>query len=312
MTSPPSEPVPTNTDSPLQADPEYDDDDSAFGDQISTFTSSVTSSVLDYPVEHGRRYHAYKAGAYPMPNDDLYMAPIDAAKVQKILDLGTGTGIWAMEMGDLLPQAEIIGNDLSAVQPTRVPPNVKFEIDDVESPWLYNEPFDYIFSRYMAGSILNWPTYINNIYDNLAPGGWAEFQDYDGKYHCDDGSLTDEHSTKIWIDGLHEAGLKLGRDPRPGGKIEGWVKDAGFQNVVHQRYKFPIGPWAKDPQLKTVGMWNIAQVLEGLEAFSLRLYCDVLGWDEKEVVVLLAKVRKELTSGKLHCYVNFHVVYGQR
>ena len=48
----------------------------------------------------------------------------------------------------------------------RVPPNVKFELDDVESPWVHDYPFDFIFSRYMAGSILDWPKYIGNVYES--------------------------------------------------------------------------------------------------------------------------------------------------
>jgi hypothetical protein len=28
----------------------------------STFTASITSSILDYPVENGRRYHAFRSG----------------------------------------------------------------------------------------------------------------------------------------------------------------------------------------------------------------------------------------------------------
>lgn len=28
----------------------------------STYTASLSSSVLDYPMEHGRRYHAYQKG----------------------------------------------------------------------------------------------------------------------------------------------------------------------------------------------------------------------------------------------------------
>jgi len=104
-------------------------------------------------------------------------------------------------MGDEFPNAEvwrysltspamtltawqILANDLSAVQPNwygpvtspypcrhtnmipyRVPPNVKFEIDDVESPWLHNIPFDYIFCRYMAACIKDWPRLVGNIYE---------------------------------------------------------------------------------------------------------------------------------------------------
>jgi hypothetical protein len=68
-----------------------------------------------------RRYQAYAEGRYPLPNDDrendreawkhmllktvfgdkLYLAPI-GNHPQKILDLGTGTGLWALE-GSLSP-----------------------------------------------------------------------------------------------------------------------------------------------------------------------------------------------------------------
>lgn len=50
-----------------------------------------------------------------------------------------------------------------------VPPNVKFEIDDVESAWLYKKPFDFIFSRYMAATILDWPKLVKNVYESVLP-----------------------------------------------------------------------------------------------------------------------------------------------
>jgi hypothetical protein len=70
--------------------------------------------------------------------------------------------------------------------------------------------------------------------------------------------------------------------------------------VTHQKFRFPIGSWPKDPKMKQIGMYNIAQVLSGLEGFSLRLFCHVLGWKREEVLVLLAKVRKELKSPEIH------------
>lgn len=45
----------------------------------------------------------------------LHLAPLNEPK--KILDLGTGTGIWAIDMADLYPDATVIGTDLSPVQP---------------------------------------------------------------------------------------------------------------------------------------------------------------------------------------------------
>lgn len=78
------------------------------------------------------------------------------------------------------------------------------------------------------------------------------------------------------------------------------MREAGFKNVTHRRFKFPVGPWPKDRNMKEIGMYNLAQVLQGLEAFSLRLFCDVLGWQKEEVLVLTSKVRKELKSPAIH------------
>ena len=56
----------------------------------------------------------------------LHLAPL--VRPQRILDLGTGTGIWAIDMADAHPGAQVIGTDLSPIQPKWVPPNCKFEI----------------------------------------------------------------------------------------------------------------------------------------------------------------------------------------
>ena len=77
------------------------------------------SSVRHYKYENGRRYHAFgEEGAYALPNDEneqdrldlyhhiwsmllggeLYTAPLE--KPQAILDIGTGTGIWAIDIAE--------------------------------------------------------------------------------------------------------------------------------------------------------------------------------------------------------------------
>lgn len=46
-----------------------------------------------------------------------------------------------------------------------VPPNVRFEIDDIEDEWLFSHPFDYIHSRFMSTSISDWPLYLRRCYE---------------------------------------------------------------------------------------------------------------------------------------------------
>ena len=64
-------------------------------------------------------------------DERLHLCPFDASNAPcKILDIATGTGLWAIEMGDEYPEAEVIGTDLSPIQPAFVPPNVRFFVED--------------------------------------------------------------------------------------------------------------------------------------------------------------------------------------
>ena len=46
-----------------------------------------------------------------------------------------------------------------------VPPNVEFQIDDLEDEWTYSKPFNYIHSRMLAGSIKDWRAYLQNCFE---------------------------------------------------------------------------------------------------------------------------------------------------
>ena len=48
-------------------------------------------------------------------DNHLHLAPL--VEPERVLDIGTGTGIWAIQMGDRYPKCTIIGTDLSPIQP---------------------------------------------------------------------------------------------------------------------------------------------------------------------------------------------------
>lgn len=153
--------------------------DLGYGSESSSFAStSLSSSVRDYMFENGRRYHRFREGRYNFPNDEpeqdredmkhtcikllcqgqLYFAPLEEGKVHNIIDIGTGTGIWAIEMGDQFPSANVLGIDLSPIQPEWVPANVHFEVDDAESQWAHPlDHFDYVHMRHTVMAIKDWP-----------------------------------------------------------------------------------------------------------------------------------------------------------
>uniref|UniRef100_L2G6N2 Methyltransferase domain-containing protein n=1 Tax=Colletotrichum fructicola (strain Nara gc5) TaxID=1213859 RepID=L2G6N2_COLFN len=182
---------------------------------VASSTTSIASSVLRFRIENGRTYHSYKEGKYSYPNDQkenerlglqhnlmlltlhekLGLAPPNDQdfRVKRVLDVGTGTGLWAIDFADEHPDAEVLGTDLSPVQTTHVPPNAKFEIDDVEEPWTYSQPFDYIHVRGMTSSISDWKKCFGQCFANLEPGGYLELQEGHMRPECDDGTLTHNH-----------------------------------------------------------------------------------------------------------------------
>lgn len=61
----------------------------------------------------------------------LFFAPLNKKSPPKmILDVATGTGEWAIQMGDSFPHSQVIATDLSPIQPGEVPPNVNFYVED--------------------------------------------------------------------------------------------------------------------------------------------------------------------------------------
>ncbi|KAL4900133.1 hypothetical protein BDW74DRAFT_188678 [Aspergillus multicolor] len=316
---------------PLEVDVNQPDDtDSVFSDDYNSELTSLRSSIVDYRYENGRRYHAYRAGAYWGPNDEkaqdhldfghhvyalvlggqLYLAPIP--DVQKVLDVGTGTGIWAMEFADLHPSSSVIGTDLSPIQPTWVPPNVQFEVDDCTDEWLYgDDAFDFVHVRGLYGCVPNWDRFYKQALRSLKPGGWIEQVEQGVVPRSDDGT-TDGTVFEEWGKVSLEAGDAFGKSLRILDESKDRMTKAGFVDVVERRFKIPIGGWASDPRMKQLGLYNRLLWEEGIEGWSMYLLTAILKWSREEVEVYLSRMRKGLRSPRIHAYQECTVVYGRK
>lgn len=132
---------------------------------------------------------------------------------------------------------------------SKVPPNVTFEVDDYEAPWTFQQPFDFVHTRYLAAAIKDWPKLARQCYQNVTPGGYCEFQDFHLRYYFEDGTMTPEATIPDWVNTLLKASRDFGNDPCPGPKLGGWLGDAGFVDVTAEKLLIPIGPWAKEKHL---------------------------------------------------------------
>ncbi|KAM5343496.1 hypothetical protein ACJ41O_012033 [Fusarium nematophilum] len=313
-----------------------DDRDSSLGLDAASSSESLRSSILNYRQENGRTYHRYKDGKYNLPNDDLECERLDLqhnlfiitlgqrlgmappndpdSKVQRVLDVGTGTGIWAIDFADEHPDAKVVGVDLSPIQPGFVPPNVEFFIDDIEEQWSFSEPFDYVHSRMMTFSIKSWPDYVRNVYQNLKPGGYVELLEIDLFAKSDDSTLEEDAPLSKCIKLLDEASTKIGRPFQDNKKNKDILRDAGFVDIVETTFKWPTNSWPRDRKYKELGQWNNTNMdaYQGLEALAMAAFTRVLGWSQDEVTVFLADVRKDLNNRSIHAYWPVYSTYGRR
>lgn len=46
-----------------------------------------------------------------------------------------------------------------------MPPNVLFYVDDIEDEWTFATKFDFIFVRFMTGSITDWPKFFKRSFE---------------------------------------------------------------------------------------------------------------------------------------------------
>ncbi|KAH7625504.1 hypothetical protein B0T09DRAFT_369391 [Sordaria sp. MPI-SDFR-AT-0083] len=49
----------------------------------------------------------------------LYLAPLEKKKIEKELDIATGSGLWAIDFADEFPDAKVIGTDVSPDEASR-------------------------------------------------------------------------------------------------------------------------------------------------------------------------------------------------
>ncbi|KAI9598615.1 S-adenosyl-L-methionine-dependent methyltransferase [Syncephalis fuscata] len=109
-----------------------------------------------------------------------FMAPIN--NPYTILDVGTGTGLWLLEMSAQFPSSKLIGIDLNYETPMSViPQNCQFKKMDLTTGLEFADfSIDYIHHRNVYMIPMDcWPNYIIDCARILRPSGWLEIMETD-------------------------------------------------------------------------------------------------------------------------------------
>lgn len=166
---------------------------------------------------------------------------------------------------------------MSPIQPDLVPPNLEFFVDDFTSEWTFTPAsFDYIHARCIYGCVADYDSLYAEVYKALKPGAYFEQAEISVHPTSDDGSVTGGFLEE-WGDMAIKCGEVFGKSFGVAEHLQEYMEKAGFINVKYQTFKWPIGPWPKDPALKQIGAYNRMAWEDGMEGWAMYLFTNHLG-----------------------------------
>ena len=224
-----------------------------------------------------------------------YRAPIRQPRA--ILDVGTGTGIWAREMAQQFPRARVVGFDIDRTPLERsievlgpgrqFPPNFSFQLADALQPFPFgNEEFDFVHARFISPfvPIPAWPQVVGQMMRVLRQGGAIEIVEL----------FEPPTSPSPAYNALAEAGSKLmeGRNlyRGVGDHLIEYLKQAGAQHVQQRKFTIGTGPQAARQQRMLAS--DLLAAMEHSKGFTVRAG----HLSEERYDTLLQRARQEIAQ----------------
>lgn len=240
--------------------------------------------------------------------------------IPAVLDVGSGSGSWVLDMGEMFPHAEVVGLDLAPANLPREPtPNCRFECDDVNFGLShYKNSFDVVHARCVDTGIADYPHFLKDVHQVLRPGGvflsvsgsskmlGKDFEPcVKGKV---DPSVPSENNTATLLAGFHEAARARGAKTETFLYIRGWLEEMGknaWSTVGETTFYVPVGPWQesmtdKDRHIATLMNHDIIRLLASTRP-SLLSY----GYPEQVVDNWIEKAEDELRHMRKKMYVRW-------
>lgn len=181
------------------------------------------------------------------------LVPCAFGNESRILDVGSGTGRWAIEMAEALPNVQVYGLDLSPPQDASArsrkhshsPANYHFQPGNVlkRLPFL-DDCFDFVHQRFLLASIppAQWYAVVRELVRVTRPGGWIELIE-GGTMLLNQGPATRQW-VSWWETLAARSGLDLSRSNHLGELLQ--QVDLSCRSSI---VDLPLGAWGKQAGL---------------------------------------------------------------
>ncbi|KAI1874233.1 uncharacterized protein JN550_002812 [Neoarthrinium moseri] len=278
-------------------------------------------SILE---ESGRLYHGYNQGKYFLPNDAaeqdrldlqhqvyrilldgwLHLAPMTTVP-NFVLDVATGTGIWAHDFDPRVPNCVFQKDDADAewVFPAPHPPGTQCDF-----PCEHRIKFDFVHLRMVVTCFDDPRAVMRQAYNNMAPGGWIEYQDFsfDLQARGLEGSPWQTYS-----EGCIRGAKTMGRDLLIPKQYKTYLEEVGFVDVEKRHLVLPNNPWPKDRRLRKAGLYSLQNTLEGLRGVGYKML-RFAGYSPEETETIISEAGDFIRDCRNQPWVPVHIVYGRK
>jgi ubiquinone/menaquinone biosynthesis C-methylase UbiE len=233
-----------------------------------------------------------------------YAAPI--GNPDSILDVGCGTGRWAIEMAMQFPHANVIGIDVvlpsaeEPAEPPARPANHTFLAGNIlEGLPFPDRNFAFVHQRYMIGAIPRdqWPPVVRELMRVTRPGGWVELVEAG----TSEGGGPALQTIDAWVASVL---ARRGLDIHLGRHLGAFLQEAGARNVTARHVPLPLGGYGGR-------MGNLVETDYFAAVSAMRAPVVALGIStEQDYENVVQAAREEVRQGR--CVFPVYVVYGQR
>ncbi|KIO29851.1 hypothetical protein M407DRAFT_21104 [Tulasnella calospora MUT 4182] len=289
-----------------------------------TFNNSSDNYMLPADVaEHGRLDLQHemlwkkRGGLFYAPQAvRRALAPREGSR-PSILDVGSGSGSWVIEMGRQFPHAEVVGLDLAPANLSSAPPsNCRFECDDANLGLLhYKGCFDVVHASCVTLGITNYRKFMDEVVEILRPSGVfltvaGDMQIHDENHNLlpliDEGEPGFTYTLRLIhaiLDAMRAKGPGIDAYP----KIYSWLQDQGnaWEDIGQKIVYIPIGPWedgmsSKDKQISELMRQDFLRLIQSVRPLLLSY-----GWFEETVDKWSAGAQEETKILKNKYYIRW-------
>lgn len=240
----------------------------------------------------------------------LYAAPI--GQPASILDVGAGTGRWAIEMAQQFPRARVIGLD---VKPPAVderasagvgvdmrPSNYSFVAGNaLEGLPFPDGSFDFVHMRLLFTAIPHdrWPFVVGELARVTRPGGWVESVESIGL-------VNGGPNIDLLMDWIVQLSARRAVDLADGSRAAGYLRGAGLINGEARVINLPTGKYGE--RVGAMVATDFISVSRGFGGVAVSQ--GVTSQEQYDATLNAAQV--DLNSSSYRCITPFYIAYAQR